>query len=162
MSYNWKIWRKRTTCQCCSVSTVIKRNSRWFIGYKLKYHRSKWSIILIRMVPMGAVIVFFFSCSVIHSWNKALMFAFTTIFHRHVTLPAVPWWPGGWGSDEAAVTSRCYTLTQLLSNLMITILLNYMAFSTQAVQPHSSPLVNIKANEGSMARKRPLQPRWYS
>lgn len=68
-------------------------------------------------------------------------------------------WIRRWGSDEAApylgdVTSHDYTPTQPLNYLMINVLLNYMAFSTRAVRPHSSPLVNTKPNEGSMARKK--------
>lgn len=64
-----------------------------------------------------------------------------------------------WGSEEAApylrdVTSHDYAQTQLLNYLMINVLLNYMAFSTRAVRPNSSPLVNTKPNEGSMARKK--------
>lgn len=88
-----------------------------------------------------------------------LMFSFTEFFNHHGTLAAVRRWTEGWGSDEAAlhlrdVTSHGYALTQLLNNLMINILLNYMAFSTRAGRPHSSPLVNTEANEGSMARKK--------
>lgn len=62
-----------------------------------------------------------------------------------------------WALED--VTACSYMVTKHPNNLMISFLLNYIAFSTELFKLHSSLLVNTKTNERSMACKMSLQPR---
>lgn len=86
---------------------------------------------------------------------------------HHPAAPAVPIsgvfrWTGGWGKEPTTlsylsaledVAACSFAVTKHLSNSVISILLNYIAFSTELFKLHSSLLVNTKTNERSMACK---------
>lgn len=104
-------------------------------------------------------------CWVSSAWCTAVI-GYKTFSNHHITLPAVRF-SRAWDEPKDEVKSRppsptwvledvtacSYSVTKHLSNLVISVLLNYTAFSTELFNMHSTLLVNTKTNERSMACK---------